>query len=194
MTKLKKYFLNIKSRKIKKISQIILKEKYNEFEKYIDLFYDNKRVYKAEIFKNKEIFGIDPETEDIYAAVKRFAVYNKTGVLYYRTDIFDKNASWNRTAEMFDFLFQDIFSQEIMLEILRKCFFTDKEYSSELFFSYIQEVLGNNNLKMYFWDDCSDILLFFILIKNREIKYGNFRDFLSNNKKYCKKAVYSIWI
>jgi hypothetical protein len=194
MTKLKKYFLNIKSRKIKKISQIILNEKYNEFEKYIDLFYDNKRVYKEEIFKNKEVFGTDPETEDIYAAVKRFAVYNKAGVLYYRADIFDKNASWNRTAEMFDFLFQEIFSQEIMFEILRKCFFTDKEYSSELFFSYIQEVLENNNLKMYFWDDCSDILLFFILKKDRKIIHGNFRDFLSNNKKYCKKAVYSIGI
>ena len=45
MTNIKKIIFNIKSRKIIEISKIILKEKYHEFEKYIYLFYDDKKKY-----------------------------------------------------------------------------------------------------------------------------------------------------
>lgn len=192
MSKLKKYILNIKSRKIKEVSKIILKEKYNEFEKYINLFYDNKKVYIKEILKNKEIYEISKENADIYSALKNFAVYSKLGVLYYKADIFDKGAEWNRTAEIFGFLFQDILSEEIVLEVLRKCFFTDKKYSIELFFSFISEVMEDNSLKMYFWDDGSDLLLFFILKKSLEIKYEVFLKFLSYNGITMRKLIYSI--
>ena len=192
MSKLKKYILNIKSRKIKEVSKIILKEKYNEFEKYINLFYDNKKGYIKEILKNKAIYEISKENADIYSALKNFAVYSKLGVLYYKADICDKGAEWNRTAEIFDFLFQDILSEEIVWEVLRKCFFTDKKYSIELFFSFISEVMEDNSLKMYFWDDGSDLLLFFILKKSLEIKYEVFLKFLSYNGITMRKLIYSI--
>lgn len=124
--------------------------------------------------------------------MKKFAVYYSLGVLYYREDIFDKEAEWNRAAEMFDILFQEILTQEVILEILRKCFFTDRRYSTELFFDFISEVLEANNLKMYFLDDGSELFLFFVLKKDVRIKYGNFSEFLLNNGKKTENLIYFI--
>ena len=124
--------------------------------------------------------------------MKKFAVYYSLGVLYYREDIFDKEAEWNRAAEMFDILFQEILTQEVILEILRKCFFTDRRYSTELFFDFISEVLEANNLKMYFLDDGSELFLFFVLKKDVRIKYGNFSEFLLNNWKKTENLIYFI--
>ena len=188
---MKKYISNLKSSKIRKISEIILKEKYDEFEKYIYLFYDDKKKYIEEISRDRETFGTDPENRDIYTALKNFAAYNNKGILYYKADIFNKKAEWNRTAEMFDILFQDILSQDIILEILRKCFFTEEEYNVKLFFDFISGILERNGLKMYFWDDGSDLLLFFILKKETEIKYRDFSEFLSNDRKSFKNIIYS---
>ena len=191
MYNIKKYIFNLKSQKIREISKIILKEKYSEFEKYIYLFYDNKKKYTEKIFEDKEIFGNSTDNTNIYAALKNFAVYYNLGILYYRDDIFDKKAEWNRAAEIFDILFQDILPQEIILGILRKCFFTDSRYSVELFFDFISEVLDGNNLKMYFLDDCSELFLFFILKKDIKIKYRNFSDFLSNKGNNSENLIYS---
>ena len=124
--------------------------------------------------------------------MKKYAVYYSLGVLYYREDIFDKEAEWNRAAEMFDILFQEILTQEVILEILRKCFFTDRRYSTELFFDFISEVLEANNLKMYFLDDGSELFLFFVLKKDVRIKYGNFSEFLLNNGKKTENLIYFI--
>ena len=124
--------------------------------------------------------------------MKKFAVYYSLGVLYYREDIFDKEAEWNRAAEMFDILFQEILTQEVILEILRKCFFTDRRYSAELFFDFISEVLEANNLKMYFLDDGSELFLFFVLKKDVRIKCGNFSEFLLNNRKKTENLIYFI--
>ena len=124
--------------------------------------------------------------------MKKYAVYYSLGVLYYREDIFDKEAEWNRAAEMFDILFQEILTQEVILEILRKCFFTDRRYSTELFFDFISEVLEANNLKMYFLDDGSELFLFFVLKKDIRIKYGNFSEFLLNNGKKTENLIYFI--
>ena len=190
MNRMKKYILNLKSREIKKDAKIILKEKYDEFDKYINLFYEDKNKYLQEIIKNREVFGNDPESTDIYTALKNFAVYNNTGVIYYKADVFDKKAEWNRTAEMFDILFQDILSQEIILDILRMCFFTDEEYSAERFFGFISGVLGKNGLRMYFLYDNSDLLLFFILKKDIKIKYIDFSKFLLNDGRDSKKGIY----
>ena len=66
MTNIKKLIFNIKSRKIIEISKIILKEKYHEFEKYIYLFYDDKKKYTEEIFKHKEVFGNNTDNTNIY--------------------------------------------------------------------------------------------------------------------------------
>ena len=192
MNNIKKYIFNLKSQKIREISKIILKEKYNEFEKYIYLFYDNKKKYMEKISENKEIFGNNTDNMNIYAAVKKFAVYYNLGVLYYRDDIFDKKTEWNRAAEIFDILFQEILTQEIILEILRKCFFTDSKYSTELFFDFISGVLEENNLKMYFWDDSSELFLFFILKKDIKIKYRNFSDFLSNKGNDSENLIYFV--
>ena len=92
---------------------------------------------------------------------------------------------------MFDILFQEILTQEVVLEILRKCFFTDRRYSTELFFDFISEVLEANNLKMYFLDDGSELFLFFILKKDIKIKYRNFSDFLSNKGNNSENLIYS---
>lgn len=192
MTNIKKLIFNIKSRKIIEISKIILKEKYHEFEKYIYLFYSDKKKYTEEIFKHKEVFGNNTDNTNIYTVLKKFAVYYSLGVLYYREDIFDKEAEWNRAAEMFDILFQEILTQEVILEILRKCFFTDRRYSAELFFDFISEVLEANNLKMYFLDDGSELFLFFVLKKDIRIKYGNFSEFLLNNGKKTENLIYFI--
>ena len=192
MTNIKKLIFNIKSRKIIEISKIILKEKYHEFEKYIYLFYDDKKKYTEEIFKNKKIFGNNTDNANIYTVLKNFAAYYNLGILYYREDIFDKEAEWNRAAEMFDILFQEILTQEVILEILRKCFFTDRRYSTELFFDFISEVLEENNLKMYFLDDGSELFLFFVLKKDVRIKYGNFSEFLLNNRKKTENFIYFI--
>ena len=192
MNKIKKYILNLKSTKIRELSKIILEEKYDEFEKYINLFYEDRKKYLTDILKDREVFGTDPKNEDIYTALKNFAVYNNKGVFYYKADIFDKDAEWNRTAEMFDILFQDMLSQEIILDILRMCFFTDEKYSAELFFEFIYSVLEKNNLKMYFWNDDSDLLLFFILKKDIKIKYMNFSEFLSNSETGSKTGIYSV--
>jgi hypothetical protein len=181
----------MKSKKIIEISKIILKEKYHEFEKNIYLFYDDKKKYTEEIFTNKEIFGDSTDNINIYTVLKNFAVYCNLGVLYYREDIFDKEAEWNRAAEMFDIIFQEILTQEVILEILRKCFFTDRRYSAELFFDFISEVLEANNLKMYFLDDGSELFLFFVLKKDIRIKYRNFSDFLLNNGKKSENLIYS---
>lgn len=192
MNKIKEYILNFKSRKIREISEIVLEEKYNEFEKYINLFYDNKKRYTEEILKDKEIFGTEPESSNIYTALKNFAAYNNKGVLYYKADLFDEKAEWNRTAEMFDILFEGLLSQEIILEVLRKCFFTDEKYDIKLFFRFISGVLNKNSLKIYFWDDGSDLLLFFILKKEIEIKYSNILVFLSNDGKNAENTIYSV--
>ena len=192
MINIKKLIFNMKSRKIIEISKIILKEKYHEFEKYIYLFYDDKKKYTEEILKNKEIFGNSPDNMNIYTVLKKFAVYYNLGVLYYREDIFDKEAEWNRAAEMFDILFQEILNQGLILDILRKCFFTDRKYSAELFFDFISEVLEANNLKMYFLNDGSELFLFFILKKDVRIKYRNLSEFLLNNREKSENLIYFI--
>lgn len=71
MTNIKKIIFNIKSRKIIEISKIILKEKYHEFEKYIYLFYDDKKKYTEEIFKHKEVFGNNTDNTNIYAVFEK---------------------------------------------------------------------------------------------------------------------------
>ena len=193
MNNIKKFIFNMKSRKIREISKIILKKKYYEFEKYIYLFYDDKKKYTEEIFKNKEMFGNSTDNANIYTVLKNFAVHCNLGVLYYKEDIlFDKEAEWNRTAEMFDILFQEILTQEVILEILRKCFFTDKRYSIELFFGFISEILEANDLKMYFWDDGSELCLFFVLKKNVRIRCRNFSEFLLNKGKKSRNLIYFI--
>ena len=93
---------------------------------------------------------------------------------------------------MFDILFQEILTQEVVLEILRKCFFTDRRYSTELFFDFISEVLEANNLKMYFLDDGSELFLFFVLNKDEKIKHRSFSEFLLNNRKKSKNLIYFI--
>ena len=191
MYNIKKYIFNLKSQKIREISKIILKEKYGEFEKYIYLFYDNKKKYTEKIFEDREIFGNSIDNMNIFTALKNFAVYYNFGILYYRDDIFNEKAEWNRAAEMFDILFWEILPQEIILKILRKCFFTDSRYSVELFFDFISEVLEENNLKMYFLDDGSELFLFFILKKDVKVKYRNFLDFLSNKGNNPENLIYS---
>ena len=192
MYNIKKYIFNLKSQKIREISKIILKEKYGEFEKYIYLFYDNKKKYTEKIFEDKEIVGNSTDNANIYTALKNFAVYYNFGILYYRDDIFNEKAEWNRAAEMFDILFWEILPQEIILKILRKCFFTDSRYSVELFFDFISEVLEENNLKMYFLDDGSELFLFFVLKKDVRKKCGNFSEFLLNNRKKTENLIYFI--
>ena len=72
MTNITNLVFNMKSRKIIEISKIILKEKYQKFEKYIYLFYDDKKQYTEEIFKNKKIFGNNTDNANIYTVLKNF--------------------------------------------------------------------------------------------------------------------------
>ena len=157
----KKYHIN--EDEIRKLSSLILKEEYKNFENYIFLFYNDNEKYEKKISENTDIWNSDNEQKSIYQAMKSFALYNKKAVFYYKEDIFQNNLEWNKVGEVFDFLFEDVLDNEIILEILRKYFFCEEEYTVGRFFNIINEVLVKNDLRMYFLEEESGTLLFFIL-------------------------------
>ena len=179
----KKYHIN--EDEIRKLSSLILKEEYKNFENYIFLFYNDNEKYEKKISKNTDIWNSDNEQKSIYQAMKSFALYNKKAVLYYKEDIFQNNLEWNKVGEVFDFLFEDVIDNEIILEILRKYFFCEEEYTVGRFFNIINEILVKNDLRMYFLEEESGTLLFFILEKKDEKVMDLFKEKIS-------KEVYAI--
>ncbi len=179
----KKYHIN--EDEIRKLSSLILKEEYKNFENYIFLFYNDNEKYEKKISENTDIWNSDNEQKSIYQAMKSFALYNKKAVFYYKEDIFQNNLEWNKVGEVFDFLFEDVLDNEIILEILRKYFFCEEEYTVGRFFNIINEVLVKNDLRMYFLEEESGTLLFFILEKKDEKVMDLFKEKIS-------KEVYTI--
>ena len=179
----KKYHIN--EDEIRKLSSLILKEEYKNFENYIFLFYNDNKKYEEKISENTDIWNSDNEQKSIYQAMKSFALYNKKAVFYYKEDIFQNNLEWNKVGEVFDFLFEDVLDNEIILEILRKYFFCEEEYTVGRFFNIINEVLVKNDLRMYFLEEESGTLLFFILEKKDEKVMDLFKEKIS-------KEVYTI--
>ncbi len=179
----KKYHIN--EDEIRKLSSLILKEEYKNFENYIFLFYNDNEKYEKKISENTDIWNSDNEQKSIYQAMKSFALYNKKAVFYYKEDIFQNNLEWNKVGEVFDFLFEDVLDNEIILEILRKYFFCEEEYTVGRFFNIINEVLVKNDLRMYFLEEESGTLLFFILEKKDEKVMDLFKEKIS-------KEVYAI--
>ena len=179
----KKYHIN--EDEIRKLSSLILKEEYKNFENYIFLFYNDNEKYEKKISENTDIWNSDNEQKSIYQAMKSFALYNKKAVFYYKEDIFQNNLEWNKVGEVFDFLFEDVIDNEIILEILRKYFFCEEEYTVGRFFNIINEVLVKNDLRMYFLEEESGTLLFFILEKKDEKVMDLFKEKIS-------KEVYTI--
>ena len=179
----KKYHIN--EDEIRKLSSLILKEEYKNFENYIFLFYNDNEKYEKKISENTDIWNSDNEQKSIYQAMKSFALYNKKAVLYYKEDIFQNNLEWNKVGEVFDFLFEDVLDNEIILEILRKYFFCEEEYTVGRFFNIINEVLVKNDLRMYFLEEESGTLLFFILEKKDGKVMNLFKEKIS-------KEVYTI--
>ena len=110
----KKYHIN--EDEIRKLSSLILKEEYKNFENYIFLFYNDNEKYEKKISENTDIWNSDNEQKSIYQAMKSFALYNKKAVFYYKEDIFQNNLEWNKVGEVFDFLFEDVLDNEIILE------------------------------------------------------------------------------
>ena len=170
---------DINEDEIKQLSSLILKEKYKNFENYIFLFYNNNEKYKKKISKNTDIWNSDNEKNSIYQAMKSFALYNKKAVLYYKEDIFQNNLEWNKVGEVFDFLFEDVLDNEIILEILRKCFFCKEDYTVGRFFIIINETFAKNNLRMYFLEEKYGELLFFILENKYEKDINLLKDKVS---------------
>ena len=179
----KKYHIN--EDEIRKLSSLILKEEYKNFENYIFLFYNDNKKYEEKISENTDIWNSENEKKSIYQAMKSFALYNKKAVFYYKEDIFQNNLEWNKVGEVFDFLFEDVLDNEIILEILRKYFFCEEEYTVGRFFNIINEVLVKNDLRMYFLEEESGTLLFFILEKKDEKVMDLFKEKIS-------KEVYTI--
>ena len=179
----KKYHIN--EDEIRKLSSLILKEEYKNFENYIFLFYNDTKKYEEKISENTDIWNSENEKKSIYQAMKSFALYNKKAVFYYKEDIFQNNLEWNKVGEVFDFLFEDVLDNEIILEILRKYFFCEEEYTVGRFFNIINEVLVKNDLRMYFLEEESGTLLFFILEKKDEKVMDLFKEKIS-------KEVYAI--
>lgn len=189
MNLFKRFFLAKKIRKLEYLSKNILGSEYKDFEKFINLFYNNRNQYINMVTKNKEIFGTK-KNMNILESMMRYSVFYGRASEYSKNDLFDKNIEWNRAGEIFDFLFQDLLSNDIILEILRKCLFTEKVYDIKIFFDFITKSLDEKSLKMYFFDDNSDSLIFFILDKSVNIKYKRFSKFLS--KLHTKYKIYSI--
>ena len=155
--------LHIEEDKMKILSSLILGEEYKNFEKYIILFYNNREKYKEKIIENNEIWQKYQEQTELYLAMKSFAVYKKKVVIVTKEEMFSENLEWNRAAEIFDFLFEETLSNDIILEVLRKCFFSYEEYSVGRFFHIIDSVLNRKGLRMYFIDEETNLFLFFIL-------------------------------
>lgn len=101
--------------------------------------------------------------------MKSFAVYKKKAAVFTKEDIFLDNLEWNRVAEIFNFLFEEILSNDIILEILKGCFFSYEKYAVGRFFRIVDNALVKKGLRMYFINEKADTLLFFIL----EEKYEN---------------------
>ena len=97
----KKYHIN--EDEIRKLSSLILKEEYKNFENYIFLFYNDNEKYEKKISENTDIWNSDNEQKSIYQAMKSFALYNKKAVFYYKEDIFQNNLEWNNSREQFTF-------------------------------------------------------------------------------------------
>lgn len=174
---MKKYEIN--EDEIKQLSSLILKEEYKNFENYIFLFYNDNKKYEEKISENTDIWNSENEKKSIYQAMKSFALYNKKAVLYYKEDIFQNNLEWNKVGEVFDLLFEDVLDNEIILEILRKCFFFEEDYTVGRFFDIINEILVKNDLGMYFLEEKSGLLSFFILEKEDEKNIGLLKDKIS---------------